>query len=196
VSAAILIGVTTTRRSETDWLYRGVGRFFPREWQAFVGHVPEAAAPAGFATGAIEPVLAAYAARMGDADPAVRAVAAAQWVAWEDAVISLESNGHPGAYSARVGRERDAFVRICATYFANGAWLDEGVLIRDAWKLAGIPARLFHGRFDLGSPVAVAYEVHDAWPGSELIVVDDSGHTGSDSMTVRVSREIASFADL
>ena len=117
-------------------------------------------------------------------------------VAWEDAVISLETNGKPGAYSARIGSDREAFVRICSTYVANGAWLDDGVLVRDAWKLARIPARLFHGRFDLGSPVHIAYELHDAWVGSELIVIDDSGHTGSKSMTARLRREIDAFAEL
>ena len=195
VSEAILIGATTTRRSEIEWLYHGVGRFFPRPWQAFVAAVPEAAAPTGFADGTIQPVLAAYATRMADPDRDVRTTAAADWVAWEDAVISLEPNGTPGAYSARVGHDREAFVRICATYFANGAWLDEGALLRDAWKLKGIPARLFHGRFDLGGPVHVAYELHDAWHGSELIVIDDSGHTGSPSMAARLRTEVDAFAD-
>jgi proline iminopeptidase len=32
VSAIVISGVTTTRRSEIDWLYNGVGRFFPEEW--------------------------------------------------------------------------------------------------------------------------------------------------------------------
>jgi proline iminopeptidase len=41
---------------------------------------------------------------------------------------------------------------------------------------------LLHGRLDLGSPVGTAWELAQAWPGSELVVVDDSGHTGSDTM--------------
>jgi proline iminopeptidase len=31
VSQIMLSAITTTRRSEIDWLYRGVGRFFPEE---------------------------------------------------------------------------------------------------------------------------------------------------------------------
>ena len=46
VSDVILVSVTTTRRSEIDWLYHGAGRFFPVQWRAFVAGVPEAAAPA------------------------------------------------------------------------------------------------------------------------------------------------------
>ena len=42
VSEIVLPGVTTSRRSEIDWLYRGVGRFFPEEWERFRAGVPEA----------------------------------------------------------------------------------------------------------------------------------------------------------
>ncbi len=31
----VLSAISTTRRSELDWLYRGVGRFFPEEWERF-----------------------------------------------------------------------------------------------------------------------------------------------------------------
>ncbi|MEO6122703.1 MAG: prolyl aminopeptidase, partial [Ilumatobacteraceae bacterium] len=173
VSEMVLVSITTTRRSEIEWLYHGVGRFFPKAWQTFVDGVPEAAAmaPSDMSSGNIEPVLAAYTARMGNADPDVRAEAAADWTTWEDAVISIEPNGTPGAYSARIDRDRDAFVRICATYFANGAWLEEGQLLANMGRLAGIPGVLIHGRFDLGGPVHIAHEVHAAWPGSQLFVI-------------------------
>lgn len=194
VSEMILVSVTTTRRSEIGWLYHGVGRFFPDAWHAFVDGVPEAVAPQGVSSGDIQPVLAAYAERMGRFDPDVRAKAAADWTTWEDAVISMESNGSPGAYSERVDRDREAFVRICATYFANGAWLDESVLLRNMHLLAGIPGVLIHGRFDLGGPVHIAHELHQAWPGSELFVIDDSGHTGSASMRARRLAALDAFA--
>ena len=31
VSEIVILGVTMTRRSDIDWLYRGVGRFFPAD---------------------------------------------------------------------------------------------------------------------------------------------------------------------
>jgi len=49
----------------------------------------------------------------------------------------------------------------------------------DIARSAGV---LLHGRNDLGSPVGPAWELAQAWPNSELTVVDDSGHTGSDTM--------------
>ena len=88
-------------------------------------------------------------------------------------MISLESSGSPGAYSNRPPDAALAFVRICTHYFSHGAWLEEGELLAHAGRLAGIPGVLLHGRLDLGSPVGTAWELAQAWPGSELVVVDD-----------------------
>jgi len=65
---------------------------------------------------------------------------------------------------------------------ANDAFLEDGVLIREAARLAGIPGVLVNGRNDLGGGVITAWEIARAWPGAELIVIEDSGHTGSASM--------------
>ena len=35
-----------------------------------------------------------------------------------------------------------------------------------------------NGRFDLQAPLGNAWELHRAWPGSELVIVDDAGHAG------------------
>ena len=174
VSEIVILGVTTGRRSEVDWLYRGVGRFFPAEWDRFRRGVPESERDGD--------LVDAYARLMENPDPAVRARATWDWLAWEDAVISLEPNGSPGMYSDRPPDDAAAFVRICAHYAAHGAWLEEGELLANAGRLAGIPGVLVHGRHDLGSPVGTAWELAQTWPGSELAVVGDSGHTGSDAM--------------
>jgi len=131
---------------------------------------------------------------MEDPDPGVRARAAQEWLAWEDAVISLESKGRPGAYSDRPPDAALAFVRICAHYFAHGAWLEEGALLRDAGRLAGIPGVLIHGRLDLGGPPVTAWELARAWPDAELHVIEDSGHTGSPEMRAAIGRGLDRFA--
>ena len=183
VLGMLMVSITSTRRSELDWLYRGAGRIFPEAWarfRDFVGaeqhRLPTDSEPP------IEDLLMAYSRLMEDPDPDVRARAAVQWLAWEDAVISMESNGKPGQYSDRPDDAKLAFVRICAHYFANDAFLEDGILIREAGKLAGIPGILVHGRNDLGGPVITAWELARAWPDAELIVIEDSGHTGSTTM--------------
>jgi proline iminopeptidase len=188
VSQVVLLGVTMSRRSEINWLYRGVRRFFPKEWARFREAVPE-----GERDGDL---VAAYARLMENGDPEVRSKAAADWLAWEDAVISLEPKGTPGAYSARPPDEALAFVRICAHYFSHGAWLEEGELLRNAGRLAGIPGVLMHGRLDLGSPLGTAWELAQAWRDAELIVIEDSGHTGSDAYRDLILRTTDRLAQL
>lgn len=186
VSEIVIVSVTMTRRSDIDWLYRGVGRFFPQEWERFRAGVPESDRDGD--------LVAAYARLMEDPDPAVRTRAVHEWVAWEDAVISLEANGRPGAYSDRPPDALLAFVRICTHYFAHGAWLEEGALLRDAGRLAGIPGVLIHGRLDLGGPLRAAWELARAWPDAELVAVGDSGHTGSEAMREAMGEALERFA--
>jgi len=185
VSEIILVSVTMTRRVDVDWLYRGVGRFFPEEWERFRAYVPEADDG---------DLVAAYARRMEDPDPEVRLRTAHEWTAWEDAVISLESNGTPGAYSDRPRDALLALVRICSRYFANAAWLEEGAILRDAGRLAGIPGALVHGRLDLGGPLDTAWLLARAWPDATLYAVHDSGHTGSVTMRDTIAAAADAFA--
>lgn len=185
VSGMLMLSVTTTRRAEVDWLYRGVGRFFPEAWARFrdfpglsgTYRLPTDSAPP------VEGLLAAYSQLMESPDAGVRARAAAEWLAWEDAVISQEASGSPGSYSARAEDARLALARICSHYFCRGAFLEDGVLIREAGKLAGIPGVLIHGRNDLGGGACTPWEIAHGWPDAQLIIVEDSGHTGSATMT-------------
>ena len=75
-----------------------------------------------------------------------------------------------------------AFARIVTYYFHHAAWLEDGQLLRNAGRLEGIPGVLVHGRFDLGSPPIVPWELARAWPGAELGLVP-TGHAGGGEMT-------------
>ncbi|MFG3347905.1 prolyl aminopeptidase [Streptomyces sp. NPDC048018] len=182
VDAIVIAAVTTTRRSETAWLYEGVGRFFPEAHERFRAGADHAG-----------DLLAAYAARMDHPDRAVRERAAADWCAWEDAVLSPEGQGTP--YTDRVDDTRLGFVRICSHYFAHGAFLEEGALIRDAHRLAGIPGVLIHGRLDMGGPLTTAWELARAWPDAELHVVENAGHLGGDETLRLVLKALERLAE-
>jgi proline iminopeptidase len=186
VTELVLASITTCRRSDTDWLYRGVGRFFPQQWRRFRDGVPEADRDGD--------LVAAYARRMAHPDVRVRTAAAVEWCAWEDAVISQETNGRPGLFSDRPADALVAFVRICSHYFAHGAWLAEGALLREANRLAGIPGVLVHGRLDLSCPLDTAWELAEAWPDARLVVVDDAGHTGSEATYAHLRAALDHFA--
>jgi proline iminopeptidase len=175
VSEAVFFSVTTTRQREVDWITRQAGRFFPEAWRRFQhgARAPER-----------EGNLAdAYARLLADPDPAVREQAARDWCAWEDAHVAVRADHRPDPrFQDPVFRM--AFARLVTHYWRHCAWLEEGALIRDASRLADIPAVLVHGRLDVSSPPDTAWELAAAWPGSKLILLDDAGHgAGAPGMT-------------
>ncbi|MFE6775159.1 prolyl aminopeptidase [Streptomyces sp. NPDC057702] len=186
VAQIVIAAVTTTRRSEIDWLYRGVGRFFPEAWDRF-----RAGLPAEEREGDL---VAGYARLMAHPEAAVRERATAAWCAWEDAVLSMEGEGASGQYSGRPSAARVALVRIASHYFAHGAWLEEGVLLREAGRLAGIPGVLVHGRADLGGPLETAWHLARAWPDARLHVIDAMGHLATDATRAQVRAALDDFA--
>ena len=134
VSQIMLSAITTTRRSEIGWLYRGVARFFPQEWERF--------RDGAGGTGQDGDLVAAYARLMEAPDPQVRNQAASSWSTWEDVVLSLEPDATPFFPGDQPDRDVLAFVRLCAHYFSHAAWLEDNAVIRDAPRLAGIPGVL------------------------------------------------------
>lgn len=186
VAAIVLSAITTTRRAEIDWLYGGVARFFPEEWARFRDGVPEADRDGN--------LVAAYARLLEDPDPAVRARAARDWCTWEDAVVSLEPNAKPNLYSDRAAADTLAFVRICTRYYAHLAWLEDGILLREAGRLAGIPGVLIHGRLDWSCPVDTAWELARAWPDADLVAPRDSGHQASATKRTLLRAALDRFA--
>lgn len=172
VRAIMVSAISTSRRSEIDWLYRGAGQFFPEQWRRF-------ADGAGQAAGQTADLPAAYAALMEDPDPRVRHRAAAAWREWEDTVLSLEPGPPQPEREDPPGPDVLAFVRLTAHYYANAAWLEDGAVIRDAGRLAGIPGTIIHGRLDLSCPAQTAWELARNWPGAQLLIDDHSGHRGS-----------------
>jgi proline iminopeptidase len=171
VTGMVLAGVTTTRRSEIDWLYHGLSRFFPDEWARFRDGVPEPERDGD--------LVEAYHRLLLDPDPAVCARAASDWCEWEMAIASLhpEHKRHPRYERPEF---RLAFARIVTHYFRHNAWLEDGVLLREAGALAGIPGIMVHGRLDLEAPLVTAWALARAWPACELVVVGGAGHDARD----------------
>lgn len=167
VSEAVLFSVVTTGPREVEWVTRDMGRVFPEQWSRFRDGVPP-----GHRDGSL---VEAYAALLDDPDPAVREQAALNWCAWEDTHVAVSSHHRPDPrYDDPAFRMR--FARLVTHYWRHAAWLKEGILLRDAAKLAGIPAVLVHGRLDVSGPPDIAWHLSQAWPGCELVLVDEAGH--------------------
>jgi proline iminopeptidase len=185
VDALVLALVGTTSRREVEWLTRGVGRIFPREWDRFATAVPDALRHL--------PLADAYATLLFDADPAVREHAAREWCAWEEAHVSL-TPGHLPNPRYHDPEFRLRFARLVTHYFRHAAFLGEDQLLRDAATLDGIPGVLIHGRLDVSSPLETAWQLAQCWRTSELKILDDAGHGGGDTFITAVVGALNRFA--
>lgn len=172
VAALVLIGVTTTRRSEIDWLYRDIAPMFPAEWAAFRLGVPVDRRDGD--------LVAAYHDRLNDPDSLVREQAAVDFHTWDTASVSVTAQSDSPPATPEQLRRRLARARIVTHYFHNNAWLDDGILLRNAHRLAGIPGVMIQGRLDLQAPLKTAWELAAAWPDGELVIVENAGHSSGD----------------
>jgi proline iminopeptidase len=184
VSEMVLFGITTGRHAEVEWTFRGgLARFFPEEWDRL-----RAALPAGDGD-----VVAGFHRLLHDADPEVRGRAATAWCAWESATPDWPPR-HGLATRFQDPDYALAFARIVVHYMHHDLFLEDGALMRDASRLAAVPAVLVHGRFDLQAPLANAWELARAWPSAELVVVDDAGHGAGPAIERELRRATDGFA--
>jgi proline iminopeptidase len=183
VSALVLLAVGTTGEREVTWITRDMGRIWPEAWARFRAGVPEDDRDGDLAT--------AYARLLGSPDPAVREEAARNWCAWEDVHVSLDPAWQPNPrFQDPVFRME--FARLVTHYWSNRAFLPEGRLLRDADRLAGIPGVMVTGRFDVSGPPDIAWQLHQAWPGSELVIEEAAGHgTGTSDVLDRAFTRMA-----
>jgi proline iminopeptidase len=186
VSEMVLFSVGTTSHHEVRWVTRDVARYFPEQWAQFRDAVPPAERDGD--------LIAAYYRLLHDRDPAVREKAARDWCRWEDTHVAIRSDHRPDPRYDDP-RFRMAFARLVTHYWHHAGFREDGVLIRDAGRLVGIPGILIHGRLDLSSPLDIPWQLSRAWPGSELVVIDDAGHgAGQPGMRNAVLAALDSFA--
>jgi proline iminopeptidase len=172
VSELILRGIFTLRRAELEWFYQeGCSWLFPDAFEDYVNVIPEAER---------SDMIAAYYKRLTSKDPETQAAAARAWSAWEGRTLSLlpdfdRVQQFSESYYAL------AFARIECHYFIHGGFFDtDDQLIRNAGRLKDIPGIIVHGRYDVVTPVKIAFDLARAWPEADLRVVPDSGHAMSE----------------
>ncbi|MBZ6101789.1 prolyl aminopeptidase [Streptomyces olivaceus] len=169
VTELVLTGVATGSNAEVDLLTRGLGKLFPEAYEQLLAGLPPDEREGNHA--------AAYHRLLESPDAAVRERAARAWTDWETATIPAPPRS--------VARYEDpdfrlGFARTVTHYWGNDHFLgdgnDEGVVLRDAPLLKGVPGTLVQGSLDFGNLLGTVWRLHHAWPDSELVLVDEAGH--------------------
>ena len=161
VAAMVLRGIFLGSRPEVDWYLGGLGELLPQAWEAL-------------AQGESEGVLARYHALVSRRDEA----AARRWLAYEEAVMALDSgsrNGsdveNPGAVLARA--------RVQLHYLAHDCFLAPDELVSRLPRIGDLPVRIVQGERDRVCPPGAALAVAKRLPGAELRLVERGGHSAA-----------------
>jgi proline iminopeptidase len=167
VSELVLRGIFLLRQAELRWYYQeGASWMAPDRWEEFLAPIPEAERG---------DLITAYRKRLTGADEAAKLQAARAWSRWEASTITLLPDARL-IDSFNDALFALAFARIENHYFFNRGFMEEGQLLADAPRLKGIPGVIVQGRYDLATPPKSAWDLHQAWPESELHMVDSAGH--------------------
>ena len=165
----VLRGVFLARPAEIDWWVNRMRTFFPDHWERFAHAVPPEERG---------DLVRAYGQRFASAD-ALRF--ARIWAGYEAACARLlpeaeDKNRNPD--------DDDAFSLAIATieahYMANGCFLDANQLLDGIGRIAHLPCIIVQGRYDVVCPPATAWDLHRAWPGSDLRIVPGAGHSANE----------------
>lgn len=172
VKGLILRGIFLCRPSEINWFYQeGASHIFPDIWDRYYNHIP---------ANERHDFVTAYYKRLTDPNPDIRLQAAKIWSQWEAATSrlyvspeSIEEFEDP-TYALQ-------FARIECHYFTNNSFFKtDNFLLENVEKIRHIPTCIVQGRYDVVCPARSAWELHKAWPETELFFIADAGHAAAE----------------
>ena len=184
VRELVLRGIFTLRRSELLWFYQeGANWIFPDSWEPYWDHIPKEEQG---------DMIAAYYRRLTSPDMAVQMAAARAWSMWEASALSL----YPDPERVKQFGADDyarAFARIECHYFVNHGFFEtDDQLIRNAGRLRKIPAIIVHGRYDICTPIRIAWDLRKVWPEADFRIAADAGHALTEPS---ITRELVAATD-
>ena len=147
-----------------DWENKEVSWFYPE----FVAQLQEAAKNSGS-------VAEYFAGLINSDNPQDQLLAANTYGWWERVRSSLSPKWNN---LEELDEAELASQRIYINYAAQNFMLKDNEIIKNAYKIAHIPAVIIHNRLDFSCPLKGAYLLHKALPKSRLVVVPEHGHVG------------------
>lgn len=172
VMGMILRGIFLGRERDLHWFYQsGANYVFPDYWEDFVTPIPEEER---------DNLINAYHKKLTGEDELAKMNAAKHWSLWEAQCATLDPSK---SVCERFSSPHTALSLACIEthYFVNRCFLEPNQILRDTYKLEGIPGIIVHGRYDMICPFENARALHLSWPGSRLHIIRDAGHSATEA---------------
>jgi proline iminopeptidase len=171
VAGLVLRGVYLGRRWENNWLFQeGASRFYPDRYVQYIDPIPPDQR---------SDLISAYYKLLTDPDEAVHLPASRTWSEWEGGMVHLV----PDATQKKSENPRAnlAIARLECHYIVNDMFFpSDNYILENAARIAHIPIRIVHGRYDLVCPPTNAWELCQALPQAHLTIVQQGAHAARD----------------
>ena len=172
VAGLIIRGIFLSTAEEIHWFYQqGASQFYPDYWQDFLQPIPQEER---------DDLVSAYYKRLTGDNEVARMRAAKAWALWEARTASLQPKtellNHFGDPKTAL-----SVARIEAHYFINKGFFQPNQLLQNMHLIKDIPGFIIHGRYDMICTIKQAFDIHKAWSNSELYVIQNAGHSASES---------------
>jgi proline iminopeptidase len=184
----VLRGIFLTRPKELRWFYQyGASEIYPDYWKRYRDEIPSEEQ---------DDMMSAYYKRLTSDDEEVRVSAARAWSVWEGSTSKLFPDKDLMEHWEDP-LEALALARIECHYFMNNSFFpSENYLLENVDKIRHIPTVIVQGRYDVVCPAVSAWELHEAFPESELHIIPDAGHSISEKgITAALVDAMDSFRD-
>ena len=166
VLSLILRGIFLCRKNDIQWFYQyGASEIYPHYWENYISIVESSKR---------NDILRAYHDMIFSSDNDISLRACKEWSLWEGRSSCLIP-------SEDVINSFDkcsiSLAKIESHYFINNCFIEENQIIKNIDSILNIPCTIVHGQYDVVCPIRQAYDLHKAYPKSNLIVAPDSGHS-------------------
>ncbi len=174
VNALVLRGIFLARQEDMDWFIQqtgGAAQVFPEHYHALsevVKSRPEE-----------QSLIDAYYEIFKYGDELTQAHAAKAWCMWEERISVLNSSVIEQDLAHDLHHAASLALLECH-YIKHRCFIDENEILNNVQRISAIPGTIIHGRYDMVCKLESAYTLSRVWRNSQLNIVPEAGHSGSD----------------
>lgn len=178
VISLTLRGIFLSRQSELNWFLSEVRNFHPESWHTLQQYLP---------ADKRHNILDAFEALVFCDDKIISIPAAIAWNAYESNMMSLlprenKPSDDKSAENKTDGETELARARVQIHYIKHLCFVgNQDLLVEAAQKLTDIPTTIVQGRYDMVCPPISAWQLAQAMPHANFVMVADAGHSAMEA---------------
>lgn len=167
VLGMILRGTFLARQQDMRWfLQDGVNRIYPQRWHAMLEALQLQTADADELLDKLCDAI--FGDKLKEAE-----LAALHWQLW-GAQVALGANFTQSDAPQEPNALKQAQMEL--HYARNQYFIQENQILQHCSVLQAIPTRIIHGQSDLTCPLEAGWQLHQALPHAEFVVLPNAGH--------------------